>query len=375
MAGIKRLQNYQCHVNRLSLSDKTLDSRSSNKLIYSLNYPFRVILQYPISVFIALAVGLTFSSSVTGQSLSSSLQLNPKKLTGFFFGSEAPHHEALRLTMSEFAKNADGLQLVYVASESNVAKFYELKSTDFSANPASSRGFYGFVSQTQIGKALVRNFKVSVLPTLLICNANDLVLDANGLSSLKSRIDPYAYWKALGSAGKTAASSKPVPQKKLGLDAEIEKLEIRRLQIISTINDLIYGFSVSIKSGSVDDAKALETLRVGGNRWIAYSETLSEFAGDKVKYLDEEYKDSLKLTLRVRELVAPKLIQQRKTLIDYRDRKLSIISSKRDAFNKMVDQCNELLQTVDVLGRVQSLVLIDKILADFQRIHLLPPKK
>jgi len=334
-----------------------------------------VILQYPVSVSIAFAIGLTFSSHLTGQSLSSSLQLNPKKLTGFYFGAETTNYGALRLTMSEFAKNAHGLQLVYVASERNVAKFNELKSTGFSANPPSSRGFYGFGSQTKIGKSLVRNFKVSVLPTLLICNGRDRVLDANGLPSLKSQSDPYAYWKALDSTGKTAASGKPVPKKKMGFDTEIEKLEVRRLQIISTINDLIYGFSVSIKSGTVDDAKALETLRVGGNRWIAYSVNLSEFAADKVKEVEEKIQDSLKLTLPVRKLVVPKLEQQREILIEYRDRKLRIISTKRDAFNKVVDQCNELLQTVDVLGRDQSLVLINKVLTDFQKIHFSSPNK
>jgi hypothetical protein len=71
----------------------------------------------------------------------------------------------------------------------------------------------------------------------------------------------------------------------------------------------------------------------------------------------------------------PKLDLQRKTLIDYRDRKLRIISSKREAFNKMVDQCNELLQTIEFLGRDEAVVLIDKVLADFQKLHFSSPKK
>lgn len=336
-----------------------------------LNHLYSVKFNYPISFLI----GFTLASSVVGQSLSSSLQLNPKKLTGFFSGAEAPHQEALRLSMKEFAENADGLQLVYVASESNVVKFNELKSADFSAKPPSSRGFFAYESQTQIGKALIQKFKVSAFPSLLTCNADDLVLDANGASSLKARSDPYAHWKALNSASKSTVTRKPVVEKKLGYDAEIEKLEIRRLQILSSINDLLYGFSASINGRTVDDAKALETLRLGGNRWIAYSVTLSEFAVGKVREVEKKIADSSTLSLPIRKVVVAKLDQQRETLIEYRDTKFPNISTKRNSFNKVVDQCNELLQTVDILGREKAVSLIDQILFDFQKLHFSSPKK
>jgi hypothetical protein len=367
------------------------------------NYPnlnFDVGLDIPFSLkphpflpfLTATFVGLFSFGSLAGQPLSSSLQLNPKKLTGFyfampssdfdFFGAEAPNQGAIRSTMSEFAENSEGLQLVFISNDSNVAKFNELKSSSLSKNAHLYKGFFGIGSQTQIGKALVQNFKVSVLPTLLICNNSDRILDANGLSSLKSKSDPYAYWKSLDTTINPTAISKPAPlaskpasNNKLGFDAEIEKLEKRRLQIISSINDLLYGFSVSIKNETVDDANALNTLRVGGNKWIAYSETLFDFAGDKVRDLDVTIDGTSTLSVSVRKLVMPKLDLQRKTLIDYRDRKLRIISSKREAFNKMVDQCNELLQTIEFLGRDEAVVLIDKVLADFQKLHFSSPKK
>ena len=48
-------------------------------------------------------------------------------------------------------------------------------------------------------------------------------------------------------------------------------------------------------------------------------------------------------------------------------------TSKMDAFNKLVGQCDELLRTADVLGRDQSLVLVKKLLSEFQNIHFPTP--
>ena len=332
-----------------------------------------MIFKHPFFASFAFSIGLFLCSPLNGQNLSSSLQLDPQKLTGFFFGDETHHSESLSSAMIEFAENAHGLQLIYVASERNVAKFYKLKATGFSSNPPSSRGFYGFVNKTQIGEALARNFKVTVFPSLLICNAKDRVLDENGLSSLKSQRDPYAYWKSLDSAGKTSVASKPLPQKKSGYDVEIDKLEIRRLQIISSLNDLIYAFSVSINNGTVDDAKALKTLSLEGNKWISYSDTLSKFAGEKVKELEERIERTSSLSVPIRKLVVPKLEQQKKILEGYSKQKFPFILSKMDAFNKLVGQCDELLRTADVLGRDQSLVLVKKLLSEFQNIHFPTP--
>ena len=174
------------------------------------------------------------------------------------------------------------------------------------------------------------------------------------------------------------SASKPPQKKKLGVDAAIQQLEARRLQILSSINKLLEGYSSSLRNGTVDDAKALGTLRVHVNSWIVYSKSLSKFADDQLRQVLEKVEKtqaSTVLSPSNKNKILKALEKQKSTLLNYRDNLLPLIFNKRDPFNKVLDQCNELLMTVEVLGREQTVSLILKNISSFQEIHFPSTKK
>ena len=153
-------------------------------------------------------------------------------------------------------------------------------------------------------------------------------------------------------------ASKPASNNKSGFDADIDKLEILRLKINSSINDSLYRYFAISKDATVDNAKALNTLRLEANEWFAYAVKISMYAGEKVKEVDEKIVRTSTLSSSVRKLVISKLDQQRESLIAYRDNLLPLISGKREPFNRVLDECNELLSAIDILGRKQTVSLI-----------------
>jgi hypothetical protein len=310
--------------------------------------------------------------------------LNPKKLTGFFFGSEASHHEALRSTMSEFAENAYGLQLVYVASERQVTKFNEFKSTDFTAIPSSSKGFYGVGNQTQMGQALIGNFKVSVLyPILLICNGRDRVLDANGLSTLKSQSDPYAYWKMLDSVSKSTATSKPAlkktvvadPSTKLTIGDQISRSEELKTQVLHGIDDAVSLLVRDLGNGGSSSPQLLSNASKKVNQWLDYSRELQAYTKSIRESLsirieeqkrtddeeDEVFSSLLKATMN----------QQHAELVKL-DEAFSGILMLRAAFRTLFVKCAKYNDNIDVLGQKKISELIERDISNFQQTHLKP---
>ena len=174
------------------------------------------------------------------------------------------------------------------------------------------------------------------------------------------------------------SASKPPQKKKLGVDAAIQQLEARRLQILSTINKLLDDYSSSLRNGTVDDAKALGDLRVQVTSWIVYSKSLSKFADGQLRQVLEKVdktQASTVLSPSNKNKILKALEKQKSTLLNYRDNLLPLISNKRDPFNKVWDQCNELLMTVEVLGRQQTVSLILKNISSFQEIHFPSTKK
>jgi len=368
------------------------------------NYPnlnFDVGLDIPFSLkphpflpfLTATFVGLFSFGSLAGQPLSSSLQLNPKKLTGFyfampssdfdFFGAEAPNQGAIRSTMSEFAENSEGLQLVFISNDSNVAKFNELKSSSLSKNAHLYKGFFGIGSQTQIGKVLVQNFKVSVLPTLLICNNSDRILDANGLSSLKSKSDPYAYWKSLDTTINPTAISKPAPQKtvtsvsstKRPIEDEINKLKVRKTESIKSIAKTVSDLLKKLGSEGSTSPKLLSNASTGVDVWLDYSRKCQTYTKsireslstriEEQKRADDEDDEVFSSLLKV------KMSQQHAELVKLEEA-FSEILILRAAFRTLFVKCAKYNDNIDVLGQKTISELIERDIGNFQQTHLNP---
>lgn len=310
------------------------------------------------------------------------LQLDPRKLVGYYFGIDElvpwestikTADESLFLCMKKFAENYDEIQLVYVGSDTNVANFNLLKLTHFSENQFSSKGLFAVAKHTQIAEALIRKFNVSTTPTLLICDANDRVIDAKGLNTLKIRVEPFSYWKSINTSNNLRILGKKDQKKKSEVETKIEQLDKQRTHIISKINEHLLEFISSLKQRSTKDKYALDNLSNSVITLIDHAKELSKYADAEISLLavKEKHIEALSaLSPSVKHQILKDVEYQKSKLLKLRDNLLLLILEKRKPFNRLCEQSNELISNIQILGRDQTVSLIVKNVMEFQEIYI-----